>query len=252
MKSNTGGRFTQIGVDRLVRLQWLDQTAMLVLAGSDDTSIKKTLQSVLRDSFRSDNPDVRGSIDKTITILCKIWMKAPFDLDTLRINGLELLKRLPQDYHKAVHWGMLTAVYPFWGNVAIQVGRLLKLQGSAAAVQVQRRMRERYGERETVSRRVRYVLRSFVEWRVLDETGAKGIYAIGPSLAVDDLNLVAWLIEASLRARSNGSAPLKELIESPGLFPFRLTLPHAESLLTTSASLDVHRQGLDQDFVVLR
>jgi hypothetical protein len=96
------------------------------------------------------------------------------------------------------------------------------------------------------------VLRSFVEWRVLDETGAKGIYAIGPSLAVDDLNLVAWLIEASLRARSNGSAPLKELIESPGLFPFRLTPPHAESLLTTSASLDVHRQGLDQDFVVLR
>jgi hypothetical protein len=252
MKSNTGGRLTQIGIDRLVRLQWLDQTAKLVLAGNDDTSIKRTLQSVLRDSFRSDNPDVRGSIDKTITILHKVWMKAPSDLETFRVNGLKLFTRLPSDYHTAIHWGMLTAVYPFWGNVAIQVGRLLRLQGSAAAVQVQRRLREQYGERETVSRRVRYVLRSFLDWTVLTETGAKGIYTSGSSLTVNDLHLTVWLVEASLRARSNGSAPLKELIESPGLFPFRLASPQPNDLRRASTNLDILRQGLDQDYVVLR
>jgi len=69
------------------------------------------------------------------------------------------------------------AVYPFWASVATQVGRLLKLQGSVAAAHVQRRMRESYGERETVSRRVRFVLRSYVAWRVLRETGAQGVYS---------------------------------------------------------------------------
>ena len=68
------------------------------------------------------------------------------------------------------------AVYPFWSSVATQVGRLLRLQGSAAAAQVQRRIREQYGERETVARRARYVLRSYLDWGVLQETGAPGVY----------------------------------------------------------------------------
>ena len=163
MSSSRSCRFTQIGVDRLVRLKWLEQTASLVLAGNDDATIKAILQAELKDSFRSDNPDVRGSIDKSITILLKVWLRAPAGLESLRIGGLDLLKSLPSHYHIAVHWGMVMAVYPFWASVALQTGRLLKLQGSAAATQVQRRIREQYGERETVSRRARYVLRSYVD-----------------------------------------------------------------------------------------
>ena len=71
------------------------------------------------------------------------------------------------------------AVYPFWSGVATQVGRLLRLQGSAAAAHVQRRVREQYGERETVSRAARRVLRSYLDWGVLQETGKKGIYSAG-------------------------------------------------------------------------
>jgi hypothetical protein len=44
---------------------------------------------------------------------------------------------------------------------------------------VQRRVREQYGERETVSRRVHYVLRSFVDWGGLKETAEKGVYENG-------------------------------------------------------------------------
>ena len=87
------------------------------------------------------------------------------------------------------------AVYPFWSGVATQVGRLLRLQGSAAATHVQRRVREQYGERETVSRRARYVMRSYLDWGVLHETGTKGIYTAGSKLSVDDSRLIAWLID---------------------------------------------------------
>ena len=58
-----------------------------------------------------------------------------------------------------VHWCMCTVVYPFFGTVADAVVRLLRLQGSAGAAQVQRRLRERLGERETVARAARRIWR---------------------------------------------------------------------------------------------
>ena len=56
-----------------------------------------------------------------------------------------------------VHWCMCMAAYPFFGTVADATGRLLRLQGTAAAAQIQRRLRERLGERETVARAARRV-----------------------------------------------------------------------------------------------
>ena len=95
---------------------------------------------------------------------------------------------------------MVMAVYPFWSSVAVQVGRLLRLQDSAAAAHVQRRVREQYGERETVSRSARRVLRSYLDWGVLQETESKGIYTVGTTSYIDDPRLVSWLIETALHA----------------------------------------------------
>jgi|ADurb_Gel_02_Slu_FD_contig_111_193404_length_2327_multi_3_in_0_out_0_2 hypothetical protein len=248
----TRNRFTQIGIDRFVRLAWLEKVSSLVLAGNDSASIKNILQSDLHGAFRSSNTDVRGSIDKTITILLKIWLTVPSELESLRIEGLELLKRAPRRDHLAIYWGMVMAVYPFWSGVATQTGRLLRLQGSASAAHVQRRVREQYGERETVSRAARRVLRSYLDWSVLQETGAKGVYSAGATLAIDDSRLIAWLAEAFLHARANGSAPLKDIIDSPSLFPFWIKPVHAESLVAASSRLDILHHGLDDDLVMLR
>jgi len=144
------------------------------------------------------------------------------------------------------------AAYPFWAGVATHVGRLLRLQGSAAAVHVQRRVREQYGERETVSRAARRVLRSYLDWGVLRQTGKKGIYIAGPSLSIDDPRLIAWLVEGSLHLRSNRSATLKEVHDSPCLFPFRLKPMRAESLLAASSKIEMIRHGFDDNLVMLR
>jgi hypothetical protein len=252
MSVNKNSRFIQIGIDRLVRLKWLTKTASLLLAGNEDSVIKAVLQDDLKKSFRSENCNVRGSIDKSITILLKIWVRTPRELESLRKSGLDLIKNIDRTNQIAVHWGMVMAVYPFWGSVAIQVGRLLKLQGSVVASQVQRRMREQYGERETVSRRARYVLRSFVDWGLLKETSKKGIYTNSTPLAIDDSRLIAWLVEASLHARSSGSAQLKELLASPALFPFQLKPVNAKSLLAASTNIDITRYALNDDLVMLR
>lgn len=250
--SSPKDRQHQIGLDRLVRLEWLYKTASLVLDGNDAAATKIILAEEIKDFFRSSDPNVRGSVDKTITILLKIWLNVPPGLKSLRDAGLELLKSMNSAVHMPVHWGMIMAVYPFWASVATQTGRLLKLQGSATATHIQRRIREQYGERETVSRRARYVLRSYVNWGVLNESGVRGIYNPVAPFVIDDPLLIAWLVEASLHARLNGSAPLKDLLNSPSLFPFRLQMISSGSLISSSPNLEILRHGLDEDLVMFR
>lgn len=249
MKRN---RMTQIGLDRLLRLQWLEKVLLLASAGNDAKSIKTVLQQDLSGEFRSERTDVRGSLDKIITVLRNVWLTVPPEIEEFRRDGVTLLQSASQQSRVAVHWGMVMAAYPFWAAVATQAGRLLRLQGTVPATQVQRRIMEQYGERETVSRRARYVLRSFLDWGVLRESGSKGIYSQGDVVAVEDLRLIAWLAEAALYVRPGGSGPLKELMAGPSFFPFRFAPIRADSISDASSRLDVFRLGLDEDLLMLR
>lgn len=241
----------QVGFSQRVRLEWLEHTANLVLVGNDKEAINDALQGLLEDKVSVGGTAKRGNREKIITILLKIWLNTPAELESLRLTGLELLKLIPRAEHLALHWGMAMAVYPFWSAVATQVGRLLRLQGTVAATHVQRRVRELYGERETVSRAARRVLRSYIDWGVLRETDTKGIYSSGPCLHIGNPRLIAWLIEASLHTRPNGSAPLRDVFEDPSFFPFRLERLHADRLLLMSGNLDILRHGLDENLVML-
>lgn len=250
-------RTDQIGFSQRVRLEWLEQTANLILAGNNKAAVNDALQELLKDKVSVGGNSKGSNRNKIISILRTVWVNPPEELVSLRDDGLNFLSSQsaalsPHHLSVAIHWGMAMAVYPFWSGVATQTGRLLRLQGSAAAAHVQRRVREQYGERETVSRAARRVLRSYLDWGVLQETGAKGIYSAGTTLAFEDSRLIAWMIEASLHARASGSAPLKDLIDSPSLFPFRIKPVHAESLMAVSSRLDLLRHGLDNDLVLLR
>ncbi len=245
------GRASQIGIDRIIRLDWLEKTANLVIAGNTKTSINEILQDLLKNNLSGGKLGVRGSREKTITILMKIWLTVPRDLEALRDEGLQIHQGLPRKDRIVVHWGMALAAYPFWGAVAAHTGRLLRLQGTAAAAHVQRRIKEQYGERETVSRSVQRVLRSFIDWNVLNETDDKGIYAQGNRYSIQDSRLIAWLVKASLHTRANGSAAIKDLLDSPSIFPFRLAHVSAEYLVSLSPRLELLRHGLDDNLVML-
>ncbi|HHY97540.1 MAG TPA: hypothetical protein GX509_02240 [Firmicutes bacterium] len=245
-------RSTQVGFSQRVRLEWLEQVVGLILAGNDRPAIFAAFQDLLRDKVSVGGSAERGNREKIISIIMKTWFNPPRELDSLRGRGLELVRRLPRTQQIVVHWGMVMAVYPFWAAVAGIVGRLLKLQGSAATIHIQRRVQERYGERETVARAARRVVRSYLDWGVLKKTGAKGIYDQGLSVVIDDPELAAWLIEAFLHIRDNRTATLKEILDSPSLFPFRFQLASLERTLTTSPRLEVLHLGLDEDVVTLQ
>ncbi len=245
-------RQKQIGIDRHIRLEWLEYTSNMVLAGNDEDDVKDKLEQLLTTVFPSSSPNTRGSLSKTLTILLKTWLRVHRDIQSLRDTGLELLQSVKKTDLIAIHWGMIMAAYPFWGSVAGQTGRLLRLQENVSASQIQRRLRERFGERETVSRATRRVIHSFVDWGVLNGTKEIGVYKKEHKYTIDDPKVISWLIEASLHARTNKAATIKEILSSPNIFPFCLDHISAEQVVSLSSHLDLLRHGLDDILVMLR
>lgn len=244
-------RTEQIGFSQRIQLAWLEQTAALLLAGNDKRQIQAALHELLQDKLSKDSEARWGNRGKAVTILLNTWVSIPPALKGLRDSGLELWQTLPLLDHLPLHWGMSMAAYPFFGAVAETTGRLLQLQGTVAAPQVQRRLREQFGERETVARAGRRILRSFVDWGVLQDTADKGVYQAGPLKVIKDPKLAAWLIEATLIANNSQSKPLQAIIQSPVLFPFSINLP-TSAQLEQNNRLELFRQGLDTDMISLR
>lgn len=232
----------QIGFSQRIQLDWLDYTANAVLAGNGKDDITAALRQRLREALSVGNDPERGTREKAVTILTKVWVTVPEGLRPLRDEGLDLLRWANKDDRMLVHWCMCMTAYPFFGAVAEAVGRLLRLQGTAAAAQVQRRLRERLGERQTVSRAARRVLRAFIDWGVLVEIGQKGIYRGTEQRTVEDAALAVWALKASLSAEDSGLKPPSALLRARRLFPFEIAPPSAAEL-ESSGAFEIVRNG---------
>lgn len=244
-----------VGIDRRVQLEWLEQTANLVLAGNDRAAVWAFLHDLLQDKLSIGGHAPRGSREKLMSILVKIWVDPPERLKEVQMDGLNLLASLPAEQHIALHWTMTMAVYPFWGAVASTVGRLLRLQGSATTGQVQRRLVEQYGDRMTVRAATMRVMRSYTDWGVLAKTGTPGVYQRGRILGIDDPALLRWLIQAFLWARPSGTATVTDILVSPALFPFRLdasSMGRALVGLLNNRNVEIVPLGLNDQLLALR
>ncbi len=244
-------RGEQVGFSQRVRFEWLEFTANLVLAGSRRGEIVAALSDRLRNELSVGNDPERGARNKTITILTKVWLTVPREHRPLRDDGLAFLQRLSRDERMLVHWCMCMMAYPFFGAVADATGRLLQLQGTAGAAQVQRRLREQMGERETVARAARRLLRTFIDWGALLETEEKGLYRLARKRVASDPPLSLWTISAMLAVTGARPRSAAFLLRGPHLFPFDIVLPSTMALKAHGA-FEVARYGLDQDILISR
>ncbi|MFH0959531.1 MAG: hypothetical protein V1897_12585 [Pseudomonadota bacterium] len=219
-------RYSSIGFNRDIKMSWLDFVANLVLKGSLPNEIHSALDDLLKDRLSVNSTAKRSSREKTITILLKTWARPDPVLESLRDRGLMLFDTTFNNARLCLHWGMTMAAYPFCALVAETVGRLFRLQGEAHSAEVQRRVRERFGQRETVSRSTRCALRSFVEWGAIKDTDKKGVYQAAPKVDVSDPTTTYWMLEALLHTTESGTGMLSALVASPALFPFNMESLH--------------------------
>lgn len=239
-----------IGFSQRIRLEWLSRTARLLAEGRTDDEIAAALRAVLSDQLSIGRTPERGSREKAITILLKIWVRGPEGMMAFREQGLELLRRLPSRIHVAVHWAAAMAAYPFLAEVAEITGRLLRLQDEVSSIQVQRRMKERFGERETVVQAARRIQRTFIDWGVIKETNVRGTYVPVAPILVSDGELLAWMAEAALRASCGRMEPIGELRRSLTFFPFDVSGIDV-STLRLNDRLEMFRQGMNEAWVKL-
>ncbi len=241
-----------VGFSQRVQLEWLDYTARRVIDGAGLQEIQSELHELLRDRLSAGSNAPDGNRRKAVSIISKIWVRPPPHLSGLHAQAISLFqKQHTRQDQLPLHWGMTAAAYPFFTAVAEVVGRLLRLQDHFTIAQAQRRIREQFGERETVIRASRRILRMFVDWGVLADTSRNGTYQSAATFEIEDRVVAAWLAEAILASTGSSSAMISALTGHPSLFPFALpTLTGFD--VERSGRVEVYRQATGDDIIVER
>jgi hypothetical protein len=235
----------EIAFRRKVRAIWLDKGIALAAQNLAWQDAKQALV----ESVAPENPGAE-TIRKVLEHVRRIWFTPPENCIDLRTAALALFRAGDSPATRTLlNWGMVIAVYPFVGSVGEALGRLLKLQQEAHRTDVQRRLREQYGDRDFVSRITRYDVSSFLDWGVIVETRKAGVYLPGKQVQPRNAEQLAWLAEAVLISRGETQMALSKLRNHPALFSFNLTELNA-SILQSNQRLCVRRESLNKEFVL--
>lgn len=230
----------------------MDKTLQMMLAGFAEKDIRSELNDYLSTQKQSGGIGERG--DKTYGMaisLLAAWFSPNHELKAFCDEAFRLASSLRMDQWLPIHWAVITAAYPFWYNVARQTGRLLSLQEQVTQQQIFGRLKEQYGDRETVARNARYTVRSFVAWKVLEDTVIKGCYTKTVPIIITDHKVALLLIESVLLATPEVNSSLGVLLNNPAFFPFQIPILTGEFISQRSERFEVVRYGTD-DMLKLR
>lgn len=246
-------RHDKLGIKQTIQKHWMDHVVKMMLAGLKEKEIRAELDEFLATQKQSGGTGERGkkTYGMAISILAS-WFAPDKDLIPFRDHALELIRNENHRNWLPYHWAVISASYPFWFNVAKQTGRLFNLQDQITQAQVFSRLKEQYGDRETVARNARYTIRSFVAWDVLEDSKVKGCYEQSKPMGISEPYLAILLYEAALHADKEGKAALGLLKDNPAFFPFRLPLLTADFISQHNNAITITHNGIEDKLVELK
>ena len=245
-------RHETIGIKQAIRPEWLDKAVNLLLSGLDTKAIRAELHEYLSDRKGNGSTGERSANTRSFVVnnIMNIWVTPAKEILPLRDDALRLMQDKP-DLKIVMHWAMLCAAYPFWYNTAVQTGRLLNLQEQVTQKQIISRLKEYYGDRETIGRYAKYVIRAFVYWNVLKETDEKGCYTQGKIIDVVDEDAIALLCEAMLLATKEGKSTVGDFVNSPALLPFHLSTVTPAILVNYNPRLNLTAYSSGDEYIFI-
>lgn len=244
-------RFVKVGIQRELHLEWFEQAARFYGSGISKRDARQEIYSYLDSAPGFATSPSLQSKTYIANALIKSWIDPAPELSSLRNTAFKYLQEHNVN-RTAVHWCLLGAAYPFWFEVAAKIGRLLNLQDQVTQAQVVLRLKENYGDRQTISRRARYVIRSYVSWGVLKDSAIKGSYEKMTPMPITNYGLAAFMLESALNAMPEGKAALGLLLNNPGFFPFRLPVLSGDFIAQQTSRIEVVRYGLDDELLKLK
>ena len=249
-----GKRHEAIGIKQVVRLEWYDYALDMLLSSQTHSDIRKQLDEFIRERLQSGGYGERGNqtYTKAVTQIMRSWVTPSRELTDFRDQAVVCARGSSRDSRLALHWAVTIAAYPFWHRVAGQVGRLLNLQDAITQSQIRARCFEAMGERSTVERSSRRVIRSFITWGVLKDGEEKGCYKKAVPIIISDPTIFILMLEAALHTIPEGKGALRVLLNNPAFFAFQLPALTGEYISQNTDRIDVVRYGLDDEMLNLK
>lgn len=230
-----------IAFNRRLRSIWLEEGLRLRSEEVDEPQWLERMEDLV--SMETKGKD---SIKKSMRYLRYIWTDAG-GADSLRTDAIRLYKATPtHDVAEVLSWGMASATYPFLHDVAVVLGRMLKVQPEVKLEQILRKLAETHGEKETVRRSGRYSLGLIHDLGFIKRTDSVGCYVLSQPRKVSSPVIASWLIRAWFRASGkDGVVDRATMAGAPGLAFFDAPALIADAL--QQGVLAVERLSFSQD-----
>lgn len=202
------------------------------------------------------NEDIKGAKARknVITILMKIWcgreskQRSGVEVRSIQERAKALLPLADSPGKTVLHWGMILLAYPFFKDIAAEIGSLSASQQDFSTSQVYRRVKELYGDKRRVEVSASAVLGSMKSWQVILPR-KQGVYVLADKRKFFDQQLINWLVEASLGASNREYMQMCEIATLPYLFPFAFDLNTA---ILDNNIFEISNQGIDKIMVSIK
>lgn len=209
-----------IGMNRAVKLEWLNKAAELVRQGLNEKTIRAELQEYL--SFEIDSA---VNLKNTRTILLQTWVYTPDEHLAIRKEALKLVEKGGIE-SLAGHWSMLLVTYPVFADVCSLIGKLSNIQDTFTTAWLQQKLFEIWGERGTLVHSVSRTLQTLRFLGVV-ETVKTSVFRIKKQELASS-KAIEVLLMTILLLKEKAYYEVPELSCHPKLFPFVLDVSYEQ------------------------
>jgi len=236
-----------IGFDRRLKPEWLDFLSAKIIEEESETNIKQSLKALIEKELSG-----KESVNKTITVLMRIWYSVPDDYKDLLERAKKLLETVSSEERIWIHWGLIILRYPFVRKVSEVIGRLTDLKESVSSNEIKNRIVDLWGDRYTVKRMIQMVTKTMENFGFI-KIAKQRPYNIFEKLSrktTDNIPLKNWMIEILLKSGESHIIPLEEIPRQYCLFPFEIDISYTD--IYNNDKLEIIREGISQTFVGLK
>jgi hypothetical protein len=239
-----------VGFDRKLEREWLDYAAARAVERLPIDAMRKRLWDFLDGRVAAGGSRWNSDRGKAITVLMRIWGPGAGRYEALRGRSLDALDGAQARSRLAVHWALCLGSYPFFADVARIVGQHLSLHGEVLLAEVRRRLVEAWGDRAVTRNAAQRILRSMIDWGVLEDGPRRGAYLGVPGPTAAGPSIARLLVEGLLLSNEGAPVPASLLRSNPVFFPFSVDAT-VLGLGSSEAAIRLEREGPDSEYLRL-
>lgn len=231
-----------VGFDQKILLDHLNYTINEACYTKKEEMYKKLDQYLIK--------DIKGNKSRknATTILIKIWYSNNETNKCIQKRAFKLLPQLDSQERIALHWGMTLSTYPFFKDIASEIGRLASRQRDFSSSQIYRKMKALYGDRRRVEVAYQAVLTSMKNWGVVTQK-KKGVYELPEKINIFNNNIINWLVEAAIISSKREYIQIDEVPTLLYLFPFSFNI---NTGLLDNSIFEITNQGINKTIIGIK